>query len=212
MSIEPTLLGEPAGPEKNGMKWGFLGGLLAVASACLLIVLAGVIYLWVDAGNTPCGGGDWSTLDVLRVRQLAWGKFEAGLWTQSLSTKPFRIDMEWISSEKSAAARLEYLLYNCGYKQSDIDTYYSEDNFNNVLLSGYQHPVRMDVCSQGSLTHYEYSASYSGRPYLIYYWVRPDSAKRVLGLFMAFPETDKSSLLDYGRRFFPTLPACALPG
>jgi len=61
----------------------------------------------------------------------------------------------------SALAYLEYLVYNCGYTQADLNTYFSERNFKEVIFRDYQNLQRKAQCAddEAKLTLHEFTAS-----------------------------------------------------
>lgn len=114
-----------------------LGLMLAVALvvACCLFAIAGGAGWFFLAQETPCGTGDSNGLDALRARSYVLPNvFPELLWKSSYSVNPYRIHVTWISDDLQAVAYEEYLIYNCGLKEADVDAYYSDENFEQVIF------------------------------------------------------------------------------
>lgn len=174
---------------------------------CLAIIAAS---FWISNTDmtADCKKRGASFSDTLRVQMFAPGAFERSLWTESFSSSPERITKTWLSSELSAVSNLEYLVYNCGYQQSDLDAYYSDENFKTSIFQNYQDVKKTDECSKSGLQHFEFKGSYQQTKYLMYYWVKQDSDSRILDFMMAFPAKQEDALKKYARQVYPDLPTC----
>lgn len=180
---------------------------IALSLVCLALAAAGI---WVNNTDTTadCQKRGVSLSDTLRVQMFASGIFERPVWTESFSSSPSRVTKTWLSSDLNAVNYLEYLVYNCGYKQADVETYYSDENFRTNIFQNYQNVKKTAECSKNDLKHYEFTGSYKETKYLLYYWVKQDSDSRILGFMMAFPQTKTDDLKTYAQRVYPDLAVC----
>lgn len=180
-------------------------GLISV----LIVVLIGT-GLWLFYWNAPteCGTGDSNYMDLMRARNFSSGVFEAELWSNSYEVLPYRINVVWDSPDISAIAILEYLIFNCGYSQADLDEYFSDDNFYNIMLIDYENPQKTNQCQIDGLRLYEFRAQFQGDDYLLSQWAKSDGEKRVAAFFLVFPADQSERMRSYAEQIFPELPAC----
>lgn len=189
---------------------GFLVGIatgMIVSLACLGIIVAGAFISSANLGE-KCEARGSSLSDALRAQTFAPGVFQRPTWTESFSSAPDRITKTWLSSELSAVTYLEYLVYNCGYEESDIDSYYSDDNFENAIFNNYEDVRKVAECNRDSLYHFEFTGNFKNTTYLMYYWMQQEGSGRILNLMMAFPQSQKEELQQYASRVYSSLPSC----
>ncbi|MDX9991250.1 MAG: hypothetical protein RBS68_04285 [Anaerolineales bacterium] len=185
-------------------------------NAALLGLIAGIFILFLLFGlgifvlnqPTPCNTGDSNYMDLLKARNFAAGVFESGQWNNSYSVLPYRVNVVWDSPELSALVSLEYLIFNCGYVQADLDEYFSDQNFYQLMFIDYENPQKMKTCQANDLRLYEFRAQFNGEDYLLSQWAKPDGNKRVFSFLMVFPESEASLMGAYAEKIFPELPAC----
>jgi hypothetical protein len=178
-------------------------GLLIVT---LIIVTAAGAFLFVRP--TACGTGDSNYADVWRARTFAFGVFESSQWRNSYAALPFRIDVIWESLELESVVFLEYLLFNCGYTEEDLDEYFSDENFEQIIFIDYDNVQKIGECRLGNLRLYEFHADLFERPYRLSQWVQPDGEQRVTAFLMVFPIQNEHLMRSYATKIFPDLPAC----
>jgi hypothetical protein len=149
--------------------------------------------------------------DVQYALAFTGSTFETNDWKRSYTVETFRVSITWLNDAEGALAYLERLIYSCGYNQTDMENYYSEENFTKVIFRDYQEVTRQARCSnkEDELTLYEFTAQSQGQDYLIRYWVKLDSTTRVLTMLLAFPIKSKELLDKYAKEVFPTLSACS---
>ena len=136
------------------------------------------------------------------------GIFGRDVWTESFSSSPDRVTKTWLSSDLSAVAPLEYLVYDCGYTQSDLQTYFSDASFRTTIFQNYQDVQKTAECSQTSLKLYEFTSTYDKDRYVMFYWLQPESNTRILDLMLAFPADKQADLQRYAQQIFPQLSTC----
>lgn len=180
---------------------------VVLSIVCLAIVVAGA---FISSANplADCKTRSSSLSDALRVQTFASGVFERPTWTESFSSSPDRVTKTWLSNELNAVSYLEYLMYNCGLEEGDIDTYYSDENFKKAIFQNYQDVEKTAECNRDQLRHFEFTSSYNSSKYVMYYWTQPDGNTRLLGFMMAFPITDVAQLQQYASRIYPNLASC----
>jgi hypothetical protein len=180
---------------------------VALSFLCLAII-AGSIWANNTDMTADCKKRGSSIGDTLRVQMFAPGVFERAVWKESFSSSPERVTKTWFSSDLGAVSYLEYLVYNCGYSQTDMETYYSDENFKKNIFQNYEDVKKTAECSQNGLQHFEFTGSYKETKYILYYWVKQESDSRILGLMMAFPTPQEDALKKYARRVYSELATC----
>jgi hypothetical protein len=147
--------------------------------------------------------------DVKKALDYTGDIFQNGEWKRVYTVGDQRVSITWDHKTLSALAYLEYLVWDCGYTQDDLGSYFSQSNFKNVFFSAYQSPVELNRCNgENGLTLYEYTATYQGEAYSIRYWSWLESPTRILTLMMSFPTTDKAVEDRLANQLFPKLVAC----
>ena len=175
-------------------------------AASLILSLGAGIFLFNRP--TACGTGDSNYSDIWRARNYARGVFDSEFWEISYETLPFRIDVVWDSPQFESLVYLEYLIFNCGYTEEDLDDYFNEEYFAQIVLIDYDNPQKVSECRLGDVRLYEFRADFMGQSYRISQWVKPDNERRVAGVFMTFPLEDAERMYSYAVKIFPELPAC----
>ncbi len=191
---------------QTGMLMGVGIGILL--SLLCLALIAGSVWLTSANLTADCKIRGSSLSDILRAQTFAPGIFERPTWTESFSSSPERVTKTWLSSDLSAVSYFEYLVYNCGYQQTDIDSYYNDENFKTAIFQNYQDVKKTAECSKDDLQHFEFTGRYNNEDYLMYYWVKQDGNTRLLGFMMAFPAKEEVSLKTYSRRVYSALASC----
>jgi hypothetical protein len=150
--------------------------------------------------------------DVNYALTFSGNIFETDDWQRSHTVASMRTSVTWLNDSVGALAYLEYLIYSCGYDQDDIEKYYSEQNFQEVIFSGnYQNMQRIAQCTDvtGELTLHEFRGVWQDEEYLFRMWVKLDNRTRVLSLLLVFPENSSDLLDKYSIKNFPTLDSCS---
>jgi hypothetical protein len=135
--------------------------------------------------------------------------FQTNDWKRVYTVGNQRVAITWNHNSLDALAYLEYLVWDCGYTQLELDSYFSEANFKNGFFKAYDNPVESKHCSgENGLTLYEYSASYQDEAYSILYWSKLESPTRILTMMLSFPTKDKAAQDQLANRLFPKLVSC----
>ncbi len=147
--------------------------------------------------------------DVKRALDYTGKIFQTSDWKRVYSVGNQRVAITWNHNTLDAVAYLEYLVWDCGYTQPDLDSYFSQSNFTDVFFKAYQNPVETKHCSgDNGLSLYEYSASYQGEAYSIRYWAKLENPIRIATLMLSFPTKDKAVQDQLANQLFPKLVAC----
>jgi flagellar basal body-associated protein FliL len=147
--------------------------------------------------------------DVKKALDYTGKIFQTGDWKRIYTVGNQRVAITWNHNTLDALAYLEYLVWDCGYTQPDLDNYFSQSNFKNGFFKAYDNPVEVKHCSgDNGLTLYEYSASYQSEDYSIIYWSKLESPTRILTLMLSFPTKDKAVQDQLATQLFPKLAAC----
>lgn len=184
----------------------------------LLWIIAATLILACKLGN-PLGPSDADTCgqsrkptekDVNFLLEFTGDTFASEDWQKSNSVEDLRATVTWVNSFEGGLAYAEYLLYNCGYTQDDVEQYFSDDNFRNIIFSEYQNvePIAACIAEKEALTHYEFNAVWKDEKYTLRYWIKKDNQTRILTLLLAFPESSTILMDQYAEAIFPTLPSC----
>ncbi|MBN2007039.1 MAG: hypothetical protein JXA21_27055 [Anaerolineae bacterium] len=151
-----------------------------------------------------------SEKDVKFLLGFTGDTFASDEWQRSYSAEDLRATVTWANDLEGGVAYAEYLLYNCGYTQNDLDLYFTEQNFKDIIFREYQNVQLVTNCAteDASLTLYEFSAIWEDEPYSLRYWVKLDSQTRVLTMMLAFPGSSIALMDHYAGVLFPNLQAC----
>lgn len=136
--------------------------------------------------------------------------FESAGWQKSYTVKEFRTTVTWLHDQEGALAFLEYLIFSCGYTVEDFEEYFSDQNLETVIFSGYQNLQRLATCTseENDLTLFEFSADVQDTQYLLRYWIKLDSKTRILTMLVTFPREFEAQLASYADAIFPELSSC----
>lgn len=146
--------------------------------------------------------------DIDFAQHFAESIFSDDQWERSLTTQHDRVMSTWIKADSGNLAYLDYRIYSDGYTQEDLDWYYSDESFSEVLYSNYENVQKTTSCTDGALALYEFDASYEGTPYLIRDWVDTSNPTRIADLSIIFTLADENELHAYAKAVFPSLPSC----
>ncbi len=151
-----------------------------------------------------------SKQDVEYALTFTGDTFQSAGWQRSYTVGEMRVSVAWLKNDEGALAYLEYLIFSCGYTQAQVDNYFSEQNFKEILFRDYQNLQQTARCTdnKSTLTLREFTAESNGKDYLIRYWTKADSKTRILTMMLAFPRTSGILLNEYARDIFPKLSSC----
>ncbi len=145
--------------------------------------------------------------DIADALAFAGDTFAAPTWSEQVSSGASKTTITWTASSLGAVAYLEWLHYDCGYTQAQIDEYYSAATWA-TIFANYDSYQKVDECSYENTHLYQYTASLAGNDYLIYYWVKLATDTRVAGLMLVVPADQQGMMAEYAGAMFPNLPTC----
>ena len=187
---------------------------LALGLACALVLAAGcapggLIY---TGPTDECGPIEPSSQDVRFALEFGQTPFNQPDWTKSYTVEPYRITLTRQNNREGAIAYLEYLMYNCGYGQAELDEYFSEEGFA-IVFANYEDYHLYNFCENENqdLALYEYELEDAGDVYAARYWVQQVSDTRLLVYLLVFPDDRMFVMNGYARELFPELIACGGP-
>ena len=147
-------------------------------------------------------------VDIDFAQAFANDVFTKDEWKSEITLHNDRVMRTWNKNNSSNLAYLDYRIYPEGYTQADLDYYYSDETFKDVLFTYYDDLNMLAQCEQGSLTLYQFSAGYMETPYFIYDWVNTSNPKRIAEVSIIFSQDDQADLERYAKEVFPSLPNC----
>ncbi len=145
--------------------------------------------------------------DIAAALAFSGDTFAAPTWAQTVSSDDAKTTVTWTASSLGAVAYLEYLHYNCGYTQTQIDEYYGAASWA-TIFANYDSYEKVDDCSYENLHLYEYDVSLNGSDYAVRYWVKPATDTRVAGMMLVIPVDQVATMAQYAGDLFPKLPTC----
>ncbi|MFN8371752.1 MAG: hypothetical protein U0694_02600 [Anaerolineae bacterium] len=178
-----------------------------------LVLIGGVALIRVNLTgllslqNSDCALTPATDQDFADAVAIGDGVFDSNLWTVETDEHSALISVAWFNYENEAIARSQYLLYNCGYTQADLDRFYGDEGFS-LMLEGYDSWTQTAICEKDEITLREFTVTYSAREFLMRFWVTPVSATRVRDIHLAFPSEDRAMLEEYAARLFPDFTSC----
>ncbi|MEP7293560.1 MAG: hypothetical protein ABI835_17370, partial [Chloroflexota bacterium] len=166
----------------------------------------GVLPSVLDVELSSCEPAAPDT-DLSAMRERVGDTFDTVDWTETIQTEDLKTSLVWLSVSYGAVAKLEYLHYDCGVSQEQIDTYFDKDNFDTLFLY-YDSYRQTRQCHADDLTLYEFAAVLNETDYHVLLWVQPASSTRVADLILIFPLSNVADQAEYAGELFPDLPSC----
>jgi hypothetical protein len=135
------------------------------------------------------------------------GIFDPELWRLEYMEHEGLISVNWSREDEAAFAHSQYLLYNCGYNDDELDTFYGDENID-VMLGGYDTWEETARCSEEDVELREYTLMLDGDEYISRLWIEPISDTRVRDMRLDFPVDEGNEMDEYARRLYPQLVTC----
>ena len=183
-------------------------------------VLLAAIFAFVLAGcelpssatqvagpSDDCGPIEPTDADIQKVLSFGREAFTSTDWHKTYTGAPYKITLTRTNDPEQALAYSEYLIYTCGYGQSDMDSYFNDAGFN-VIFADYESHTLSNFCEIKNLALYEYDLVDSSQSFKARYWVKQDTDTRILVYMLVFPQASTASLDKYSQTIFPDLTAC----
>ncbi len=148
--------------------------------------------------------------DVKYALGFVGNTFDPGSWDRSYTVESMHVAVTWKTKDRRRVAFLDYLIYSCGFKQSDWEYVLSDKTFREVRLRNFQNPNRIASCtrSENNLSLLEYAFQDDGTNYRIRFWATLNGPTRLLTMSLDSPEESITDLDRYSLRLFPALASC----
>jgi hypothetical protein len=163
----------------------------------------------IEGTQPACISPEPTRADIERALSFAGDYINPSEWKRSYSVSENRVSVTWQNSSLGATIYLEALIFPCGYRQEDLDNYFSEENWKTIFLNYQSHELVNQCKTSNGLRLYELKAASQGINYSVHYWVVHDTDTRVIDTMIVFPSGSKASLTDYATRLFADLPSCS---
>ncbi len=145
--------------------------------------------------------------DINDMLALVGDTFSSPDWTQTIGSATAQRMVTWVNNSLNAVAYLDYLQFDCGVTQAQIESYYSPQGFQ-VIFSNYQSYSQTAQCDANGITLHQFDATAHDLGYHADYWIRQVSPTRVEGLLLVFPSDKPAQQAEYAGKLFPELPTC----
>lgn len=182
-------------------------GLLAVMLTLLLAACAPASADGAEGPRDECGLIEPSDSDVEYALSFGRQAFTSTDWVKSYTVEPYKISLTRKNEVLGAVSYLEYLIFNCGYGQTELDNYFNDESFN-IIFADYESHALTDFCEAKSLALYEYALLDEGIEYSARYWVKQATDTRLLVMMLVFPRASPDVLDQYSRQVMPDLTGC----
>jgi hypothetical protein len=175
----------------------------------LLAACAPQVVPAVDRGpRDDCGYIEPSQEDLNKVLAFGADLFKSDDWVKSYSVEPYKVTVTHHNDAAFAVAYTEYLIYTCGYGQTEMDEYFNDEGFA-IVFDGYESYNLAKFCEVESLALYKFNAIDEGAEYDVNYWVEQSDDNHVLVMMLVFPKGNTAVLDEYSKRLFPNLTTCS---
>jgi len=179
------------------------------------VLLAGVLAACgsaptADQAQVPhdnCGPIEPTDVEVKKMLTFGAGLFNSADWVKSYSVDPYKITLTRRNDAIQAIAYSEYLIFTCGYTQTDLGNYFNDQGFN-VIFTEYESHTLAKFCEQNGISLYEYDLVDSGNKYQARYWVKQEDAKHIFVYMLVFLQSDPGTLDTFSKQLFPLLTTC----
>ena len=160
-----------------------------------------------DGPRDECGLIEPTPADLRFSLGFGETSFTSDDWVKTYTVEPYKISLTRNNDPLRAVSYLEYLVFNCGYGQADMDSYFSDESFD-IIFAEYESHALKDFCEIRDLALYEYDLVDEGTDYSSRYWVKQATETRLLVFMLVFPSSSPDVLDAYSAQIFPDLSAC----
>jgi hypothetical protein len=181
--------------------------LAAVVLAFVLAACAPASGRQADGPRDECGLIEPTNSDLEFALSFGKGAFTSVDWLKSYTVEPYKISLTRSNDVLGGVAYLEYLIFNCGYSQADLDGYFNDQNFS-IIFGGYESHALTKFCETEDLSLYEYDLVEAGVEFQARYWVEQASDTRLLVMMLVFPKATPVVLAEYSQKIYPKFTAC----
>lgn len=184
-------------------------------SLLVAVMLAGVLAACgsaptVDQAQVPhdnCGPIEPTDADVKKMLTFGAGLFNSADWVKSYTVDPYKVTLTRRNDTAQAIVYSEYLIFTCGYSQTDLGNYFNDEGFN-IIFSDYESHTLAKFCEQSGTSLYEYDLVDSNINYKARYWVKQEDEKHIFVYMLVFPQSNPDALEKFSKQLFPLLTTC----
>lgn len=184
-------------------------------SLLVAVLLAGVLAACssapkadqVQVPHDSCGPIEPTDADIKKVLTFGEGLFNSADWVKSYTVDPYKVTLTRRNDTAQAIVYSEYLIFTCGYSQTDLGNYFNDEGFN-IIFSDYESHTLAKFCEQGGTSLYEYDLVDSNINYKARYWVKQEDEKHIFVYMLVFPQSNPDALETFSKQLFPLLTAC----
>lgn len=161
----------------------------------------------VKVPTDECGPVEPTEKEVKRVMSIGKDPFASTDWVKSYTVEPYKVSLTRRNNAEGALFIADYLMFNCGYGQEDLDNLFSAEAFD-VMLADYESHTLLNFCEKTGLSLYEYDLLFKGTEFLARFWVKQESDTRLLTVQLVFPKASLALLDEYSNKLYPELTSC----
>lgn len=154
-----------------------------------------------------CGFIEPTQDDVNKILSFGQDAFSSTNWIKSYTVEPYKITLSRHNDVEQAVAYTEYLIYTCGYGQTEMDQYFNDEGFN-IVFEGYESHAMAAFCEVTNLALYRFDLVDEGIEYTANYWVEQTDDYHVLVMMIVFPRSSTGLIDNYSTQLFPQLKIC----
>ena len=159
-------------------------------------------------GTPSCISSEPTQGDIERALTYTDDIFSGVDWVRSYTVETNRVYVTWANGSLNALAFVEALIFECGYGEPELDSFFSDENWN-IIFANYESYQPVSKCrSEDSLRLYQFTAVKDSFNYEINYWALKDTNTRVMEMMIVFPVESKSLMDEYSSNLFPDLTSC----
>jgi len=154
-----------------------------------------------------CGPIEPTEKEVKRVMSIGKDAFASTDWVKNYTVEPYKISLTRRNNVEGALFIADYLMFNCGYGQEELDNLFGAEAFD-AMLADYDSHTLANFCEKPGLSLYEYDLLFQGTEFLARFWVRQESDTRLLTVQLVFPKASLGPLEEYSEKLYPELTSC----
>ena len=134
--------------------------------------------------------------------------FDDNSWRKQIMTYDEAVNVIWRDPDTGGVALIQYRVFGCPYTSANVLDLYREAVFRESVYGAYADVQVLERCTAGDLTLQTFSGDYEQAPYLMYFWIVPESNTRLLTVSLVMPAQQPGTLRRYAEALFPDLSAC----
>ena len=181
--------------------------LLAVSLTIFLAACSSSTQKQAEGPKDACGFIEPTDEDVQHILTFGREAFASADWVRSYTVEPYRVSIAHHNDAAGAVAQIDYNIYTCGYTQTDLDNYFSDQNISETF-AGYESHTLAHFCEKKNLALYQYDLVFNGAEYSANLWVKQESDTRLFTTRLVFPKSSPALLEEYSQKLFPDLTMC----